>query len=92
MALEDLTIGVDEICKACGWSARYLKNNWLSLHLEEGFPRKLPSGMRWPRSLVEDWITSGGATQCQTTEAGELRSLLTVQKRRLQQRYGGRAA
>lgn len=58
--LTNETASLDEVATALGRSAGWLQRHWLKLHLELGFPRKLPTGWVWPRRAVEAWLRAGG--------------------------------
>ena len=61
--LSDLTADLDEVARALGRRPDWLKRNWLKLHREQGFPRKIPAGDVWPRGAVEVWLRSAGAVE-----------------------------
>ncbi|CDX54516.1 hypothetical protein MPL1032_190130 [Mesorhizobium plurifarium] len=61
MSLSDETAGLHEVAAAIGRKPSWLKRNWLKLHVEKGFPRKIATGDVWPRRQVEVWLRSGGA-------------------------------
>lgn len=58
--LSDETAQLDEVAAALGRSATWLRRNWLKLHAEQDFPRKIPAGWVWPRRAVEVWLRSAG--------------------------------
>lgn len=58
--LANETATLAEVAQALGRSESWLRRNWLRIHVEDGFPRKLPTGPVWPRQLVEAWCRSGG--------------------------------
>lgn len=85
----ELTITRDDLAALTGWSKTYITRNWLKLHQNEGFPRKLPDTWRWPRALVEAWISTGGAAQAFTMPDGEEKTYLKSQRDTLRKRYAG---
>lgn len=54
--LADHTAPIGEVAAALGRSEVWLRRNWLKLALNDGFPRKHPSGWTWPRAAVEAWL------------------------------------
>ena len=55
------TASLEEVAAALGRKPGWLMRNWLKLHVDKGFPRKIPTGWVWPRRMVEVWLRSGGA-------------------------------
>jgi hypothetical protein len=68
--LEAETAPIEEVAKAIGRSEVWLRRRWLKLHLEHGFPRKLPQCWAWPRAAVAAWLRAGGASPAQPAPAG----------------------
>ncbi len=58
--LTDETAPLDEVAQAIGRPAAWLMRNWLKLHQEQNFPRKISTGWVWPRLAVQVWLRSAG--------------------------------
>lgn len=59
--LPSRTVPLAEVAAALGRSPDYVRRHHRRLTAAHGFPRPLPgAGWRWPRRLVEAWLTSGG--------------------------------
>lgn len=58
--LSDRTVGLEELAAALGRTPAYLRRNWLKLHREQNFPRRIPAGWVWPRRAVEAWLATSG--------------------------------
>lgn len=54
------TILLPEIVALTGRSEAWVRRNWLKLHEQHHFPRKLPGLWAWPRRAVEAWVAAGG--------------------------------
>lgn len=61
MPLSEETVGIVELAAALGHEVDWLKRNWLRLHREQGFPRRIAGTWVWPRRLVTAYLRSGGA-------------------------------
>lgn len=90
MALSDETAGLDEVAAALGRPAEWLRRNWLKLHQQNDFPRKIPAGWVWPRRAVEVWLRSGGELQLPPLPANQngAADLLEEAAAALKRRYG----
>jgi hypothetical protein len=93
MALSDDTAGLAEVAAAIGRSPGWLQRNWLKLHEQENFPRKIPAGWVWPRRAVEVWLRSAGQEQARLLPANDDGSADEIEAaaRALRQRYGATA-
>lgn len=69
--LADETAGLDEVAAAIGRPAGWLRRNWLRIHLEDGFPRKHPTGWTWPRAAVAVWLRAAGMSRPQDFPAND---------------------
>jgi hypothetical protein len=87
MLLADETAQLDEVAAALGRTPEWLRRHWLKLHLDEGFPRKHPSGWTWPRAAVAAWLRAPGAPALPVNDnrAGEPDPWEAA----LNERYGG---
>lgn len=99
MPLTECTAGIAEVAEALGVSEAWLRRHHRTLSDERGFPRRLPTGWRWPRRLVELWLTTGGIGRSPLRPANDdapaddaegLAALVDAQRASLTERYGGR--
>ncbi len=87
------TAHLEEVAGAIGRKPAYLKRNWLKLHEEHGFPRKLPTGFVWPRRSVEAWLRGGGKLPLPYVAANNNDAdadIVAAASRSLGERYGVR--
>ena len=87
------TATLSEVAAAIGRNETYLKRNWLKLHLEQGFPRKISVGWVWPRRQLEAWLRAGGVAPVYVAPANENAptNVLLAMSEALSDRYGARA-
>ncbi|RWF49952.1 MAG: hypothetical protein EOS50_30185 [Mesorhizobium sp.] len=84
---------LDEVAQAIGRPAAWLKRNWLKLHLEQNFPRKIPTGFVWPRRAVEVWLRSAGQlapAPLPANQNGQEGDAIAAAAAALRERYGAR--
>ena len=96
--LSSETATLEEVAAALGRSTDWLKRNWLRIHQEQGFPRKISLGWVWPRRQVEAWLRAGGMFPTGFVAANDdmpvidmHQNLLLEAKEILRRRYGGEA-
>lgn len=89
--LSDETAGLEEVAAALGRKPEWLRRNWLKLHQQEGFPRKIAAGWVWPRRSVLSWLRSGGFVQpvAANQNAAEFDPVMAAAAS-LMERYGAR--
>ncbi len=51
-----------ELSEATGRSEDWWRRNWLRMHEQHEFPRRLPGLWNWSRPAVEAWAQNGGKT------------------------------
>lgn len=54
-------VTLPELAAATGRSEEWWKRNWLKMHQQNFFPRRLPGLWGWPRSAVEAWLEGAAA-------------------------------
>ena len=86
--LSNETVGLDELAAALGRTPGWLRRNWLKLHLEQNFPRKIPAGLVWPRRAVESWLRSGGQSLPLPANQNGAADYVDAYAEALKQRYG----
>lgn len=93
MPLTDETASLGEVAAAFGKTEDWVRRKWLKLHLEAGFPRKLPMVWAWPRAAVLAWLRSGGASAPQPAASNDNPALDhdAAYRAELDAHYGGRA-
>lgn len=90
--LSNETATLEEVAAALGKSAVWLKRNWLRIHQDEGFPRKISIGWVWPRRQVEAWLRTGGLQPVLVAANDDApQNALIAMSEALSDRYGGRA-
>ncbi len=88
MLLSDETAGLDEVATALKRSPEWLRRNWLKLHTEQNFPRKISAGWIWPRRAVESWLRSGGMTLPLPANQNDGGDMIDAAAAALKHRYG----
>lgn len=58
--LTNETVALEEVAETLHVKPDWLKRNWLKIHENYNFPRKIPTGFVWPRRAVEVWLRSAG--------------------------------
>ena len=58
--LQSNILTLDELSAATGRTSAWWKRNWLRMHEQHNFPRRLPGLWGWPRVSVEVWCRGGG--------------------------------
>ena len=54
------TITLAELAAMTGKPEAWWRRNWLRMHLQHNFPRRLPGLWAWPRGTVAAWCRLGG--------------------------------
>lgn len=91
MSLLEKTAGLEEVAEAIGRRPSWLKRHWLKLALEEGFPRKLPGGWRWPRAALEAFLAAGAPAPLPAAANQNGGDYVSAYAGLMTQHYGGQA-
>jgi len=88
--LSDETAPLAEVAQAIGVKPAWLKRNWLKIHQEKNFPRKIPTGDVWPRRAVEVWLRSAGQSPAllPANQNGTQGDAISAAAAALRERYG----